>query len=791
MSHGLTPTSAAANASSPPADSITSKPQSKLNPEAPTFIPRLQSAEQPLNSPSNIRDRQATASQEPSAQTFQQHSEKHHGAYSDVINDAYQELREHHFTTAEKAFRTIFKNFKKTLSQCERHSVLLGLARSLKEQTHEKQLEACSLLEELRSNERLTKSGASAITNLDLTLSLCEEALGRYLKAESRLLILSKKRPDANEQALYQPSGHYPVDIALARLWLNTNKRKLSETLLVKLAAELTQKLQSHLSASAACKFRKYLHDTNMTLVRLWQLMDKHQWAENLLLEMSGKHPNASEDILCRPCERSDINMTLVRHWEVMSKYKLAEKLLLNMSDKRPDATDDRLCKPTKHHDIDLALVRLWQLMGKHKLAEKLLLNMCGKDPDAIEDFLCKPTRHHDINLALVRLWQMMGKHKLAEKLLLNMSGKTPDASEEVLCRPCEHDDVNLPLVRHWEVMGKYKLAEKLLLNMSDKQPDASEELLCKISGKYAVDLALAILWQMMGHYERSEKLLLNMTGKPLDANAEALCKPSGDRKIDLALMRVWELTDGKHEWAERLMLNMSNKLPDASEEVLCKPSGNHEIDLALVRLWELIDGKHEWAERLLLNMSDKCPDASEEELCKPCGHHDIDLTLAHFWKAAGKRQRAKRLIKRCCELYHSIECELSLLNFHVGQAGFMEMITRYPKNADTLLTTSIHYFRLACTQIIEGGPESGKDNLKTALELVESALEMCPTIAGAVSQKAHCLRMMGASEQVWKALFARALSLEPSREHKDKTDHWRTAEAAAFRKVRDRAELK
>ncbi|WP_422451457.1 hypothetical protein [Endozoicomonas sp. ALC066] len=745
MSHGLTPINTTADTSTSPADSTTSKPKSTLNPEAPAFIPRTQSTQQHWNPPANIRDRQATASQDLSTPTFQQHRKKHHNAYSGMIDDAYKELRKHKFTTAEKAFRTLLKNSEETLSQFQRHSVLMGLARSLKEQTQEKQLEACSLLEELRSNGTFSQSGASTIPYLELTLSQCEQTLGRYLKAETRLLILSNKKPNANEWALCQPSGDYNVDIALARLWEIMNKRKLAETLLLKILAELTQRLQSRLSARAANKFCKYLHDANMTLVLLWERMGKQQGAENLLLEMSGKPPNASEDILCRPCEHLDINLSLVQIWEVMGKYKLAEKLLLNMSGKRADANEDRLCQPTKH-DIDLVLVRLWQLMDKHKLAEKLLLKMAGKDPEA---------------------------------------------SEEVLCSPCEHENLNLPLARHWEVMGKYKLAEKLLLNVSGKHPDASEKHLCKISGKFAIDLALAILWRVMGNIEWSEKLLLNISGKDPDANAEVLCRPTGDHKIDLALMRLWEMTDGKHEWAERLLLNMSGKPPDATEEALCKPCGNKEIDLALARLWEMTESTHERAERLLLNMSNKSPDASEEDLCKPSGNHDIDLALARHWKAVGKIQQVRKLIERCSGLYHSLECELLLLNFHVGQAGFMEMITRYPKNANTLLTTSIHYFILACEQITEGGPESGKDTLKTALEFAESALQKCPTNAGAVSQKAHCLRMMSADQQVWKGLFQRARRLEPSREHKDKTDHWRSAETAALRKVRGRAELK
>ncbi|WOG26215.1 hypothetical protein [Endozoicomonas sp. 8E] len=741
MSHGLTPTSAAANASSPPADSITSKPQSKLNPEAPTFIPRLQSAEQHWNLPLNIRARQTTVSQESSPQRFQRLGQKKcRSAYSGMIDNAYQEFREHKYATAEKAFRTLLKNCEASLSRYERHEVLLGLARSLKEQNRQKQLEACSLLEELRSNETFYPSGASTVNHLELTLSQCEQALGRHHRAEKRLLMLSNKKPQANELALCEPSGNYTVDIVLAQLWENMNKLKLADALLQSVVTELTQKLRSRLSANAEKKLGKFLHDANIALVQLLQVQGKHEQSEKLLLEMSGKHPNASEDILCRPCEDHGTNLSLVRIWEIMGKYKLAEKLLLNMSGKRTDANEDSLCQTTKH----------------------------------------------DTDLALVRLWQLMDKHDLAEKLLLNMSGKHPDASEEVLCSPCEHEDLNLTLARHWEVMGKYKLAEKLLLNMSGRHPDTGEEVLCKISGKYLVDLALAILWRVMGKHEWSQKLLLNMSGKPPDADAEVLCRPSGNHRVDLILVRLWEIMDGKLGWAERLLLNMSNKPPDATEEVLCTPSGNHTTDLALIRFWELMGGKkHKWAETLLLNMSDKCPDASEDILCKPSGHHDIDLTLALHWEIVGKHQRAMRLIKRCCQRYHSTECEFSLLSLHLGQAGFMEMIARYPENANTLMLTSIHYFILACEQIVKSGPESGSDNLKHALELVESALAKCPTNAGAVSQKAHCLRMMGASEQVWKALFERANSLEPNREHKDKTSHWRIKEAAALAKMK------
>ncbi|WOG26230.1 hypothetical protein [Endozoicomonas sp. 8E] len=672
------------------------KPPSTSNREA---KPLAQSAQLPKddrrhsNKSSNISGQQASAYQRSTPRTFHPEAKSPSPeAIKKEINSAFAILNNQNFIDAEKAFQVILQKYQGKLSPFNKENITIGLAKSLKEQTYEKKLKARSLLEELRLGGRLNKFGASTIHNLDLTLSLCEQALGFYSAAESRLLRLRQKRTDANERALCTPSGFYAADIANARLWQCMGKHTQSETLLVKIKEVLIAELESKPYAPSAGKLRKHLDRVNISLARLWQSIEKYQLAEDLLLELSSKQPDDSEDILC------------------------------------------------------------------------------------------KPTRRDDINLALAVLWQVMGKYKRAERLLLNMSGKHFEASEDILCKPCWQLDIDLILTRHWEVMGKYNLSERLLLNMSEKNPDDSEEILCKPCGHHLIDLGLARLWQMTDKPDRAERLLLNMSGKHPTDDADSLCKPIGDDEMDLALVRLWE-TKGKYHLSERLLLNMSGKDPDDSEEILCKPCGNHEFDLALATLWEMMD-KPERAERLLLNMIGKHPGEDEDSLCKPSGNHDIDLTLARCWEITGKLGRAKRLVERGCEFYHSNEFELTLLKLSVGQEGFMEMISRYPESANTLLAKSIHYFNLARQQIIQDTPESGQDNLHKALEFVESALQKYPPSAGAFSQKAHCLRMLGRSEQEWKEWFDRAKAFDSSREYRAKTHFWRNREAAALQKL-------
>ncbi|WOG26229.1 hypothetical protein [Endozoicomonas sp. 8E] len=752
MSYGPTPTTNAPASSSTTtsqlsqycasgSDTGASKGRrSTLNPNAETFIPRsqLHHGHQHSNRLSNTPDWPATACQSSTPRTFHPEAQTYPpDALKKAINSAFAMLNNQNFIDAEKAFRVILHNKHGIPNPFDKQNVTVGLARSLKEQTCEKQLEACSILEELRLDGTLNRFGASTIYNLDLTLSLCEEALGKHFDAETRLLRLRKKRLDADERTLCKPSYYYAADINNARLWQSMGKYTLAETLFLNIKKELIKNLQSTPYSPATSKPRKYLDTVNIALGRLWQLMDKHQEAEILMLGIIGKRPDDHEDVLCRQSDHKNVDLALTFIWRALGKHERAERLLLNMSRKHPDDSKEILCSSTGDPAIDIALVRIWEEMDKLELAEKLLLNISGKRPNDNEEVLSEPCGHHDIDLTLALLWQRIYKYIRAEKLLLNMSGKRPGDSEEELCKLSGNREIDLPLARHWELTGKYKLAEKLLLNMSRKHPGASEEI---------------------------------------------LCKPCWQHDIDLTLVRYWEVS-GKYHLSERLLLNMSGKDPDDSEEILCKPCGNHEFDLALATLWEMMD-KPERAERLLLNMIGKHPGEDEDSLCKPSGNHDIDLALARCWEITGKLGRAKRLVERGCEFYHSNEFELTLLKLSVGQEGFMEMISRYPESANTLLAKSIHYFNLACQQIMQYTPESGQDNLHKALEFVESALKKYPVSAGAYSQKAHCLRMLGKSEQEWREWFDRAKAFDSSRTYRAKTHFWRNRETAALQKL-------
>lgn len=396
MRYGLKSTTVAT------AKKATKKSKTDLNPKVSTFTPPAQRVHEHSDTPSNSQQRGKTPYPE---------------ATTERINHAFEALKKQNFESAEKAFRVILNEDQDVLSLFHYQNIVVGLARSLKEQTEKKQIEACSLLQELRSTGSFTEFGASTIHNLDLTLSRCEEAVGGYLDAEARLLALRNKKPDADAKTLCEPSGNFNADITMARLWQSMDKHTLTETLLLNIKSELTKRLQSKPYAPTEQRLSKHLHTVNMALVRIWQVMDKHERAEGLLLNISDRNPNAGEDRLCEPSAHHDIDLKLVRHWELVGKYKRAERLLLNMSGKPPNASEDILCTHSEDRDIDLALVRLWQLMDKHKLTERLLLSMSGKHPNASEDILYTPSEHLDIDLALVHLWQTVGKHELAEKL--------------------------------------------------------------------------------------------------------------------------------------------------------------------------------------------------------------------------------------------------------------------------------------------------------------------------------------------------------------------------------------
>ncbi|WP_257279546.1 hypothetical protein [Endozoicomonas sp. ISHI1] len=720
---------------------------SKLNPYALPFVPRGlkndRSSAMSSAMPPAIRQRQTTEHKAPSSQRPQPSRNKQSPeAAREKINEAYKALKKKQFSDAEEKFQAVIDEFGSQLNQTDYQRSVFGLAKSLKEQTPEKQKKACSHLEELRSEGRLTKLGASTIPYLDLNLSRCEEALGLLSKAETRLLKLRNINPGTDEEILCQHSRSFDADITIARLWQLMEKHQMSETLLVNLKTELNRRLLSNPGTATAKTLHKYLHIVNIALVRLLQERGLYEWAEKLLLDISNKRSNDDEAFLC---------------------------------------------KASGDNGIDLALARLWQLMGKNEQAEKLLLNMSGKPPNASEEILCRPFRNRDIDLTLMRHWEVMDKYHLAEKLLLNMIGKQPGLNEAILCQSCGNFELDLILARLWYSMKKYEWAERLLLDMCDKRPNDNEERLCKSCGNKEIDLALVRNWEVLGKYEWAERLLLDMAGKSPFASEEALCKPSGNISFDLTLVKFWERT-GDYKRPEKLLLNMSDKHPDDTEENLCKACGHTLIDLALTRIWGAM-GEHTRSEKLLLDMSGKQPDDSEEDLCRPSGNHDLDLALVLLWQLMDKNERAQRLIHRCSDLYHTSECEFALLTSYTGEAKFMELITGYQESANTLVSTSVHYFRLAAQQITDNDPESGQDNLKKALEYVESALEKYPPSAGAYSQKAHCLRMMRYPEDEWQEWFRKADTLDPSRGEKFKAnDVWRIIEAQAVEKVKHQA---
>ncbi|WP_448217029.1 hypothetical protein [Endozoicomonas sp. 2B-B] len=156
----------------------------------------------------------------------------------DRMREAFIELEKQNFRHAEGLFRDILNEGPFTLSVSECQNIIIGLASSLKEQTYEKKTQACSMLEALRSRNPLNEFGASTIPNLDLTLSLCEQAAGRCRVAEARLLALRNKGQDADEAAQCEPSGNFDFDQAQVKVWELMRKHELAEKLQLNLTGK-------------------------------------------------------------------------------------------------------------------------------------------------------------------------------------------------------------------------------------------------------------------------------------------------------------------------------------------------------------------------------------------------------------------------------------------------------------------------------------------------------------------------------------------------------------------------
>ncbi|WP_257255037.1 PABP-interacting PAM2 motif-containing protein, partial [Endozoicomonas sp. SESOKO3] len=141
-------------------------PESKLNPCAQPFVPRGSGGDDDRSSgtPPTIRDRRTTAHRASFSQRPHPSGNKQSPKEArENINQAYITLKNKQFSDAEEKFQAVIDEFGSQLSQADYQNSVIGLARSLNEQTPEKQEEACSHLEELRSKGRLTKLGASTI----------------------------------------------------------------------------------------------------------------------------------------------------------------------------------------------------------------------------------------------------------------------------------------------------------------------------------------------------------------------------------------------------------------------------------------------------------------------------------------------------------------------------------------------------------------------------------------------------------------------------------------------------
>ena len=92
-------------------------------------------------------------------------------------------------------------------------------------------------------------------------------------------------------------------------------------------------------------------------------------------------------------------------------------------------------------------------------------------------------------------------------------------------------------------------------------------------------------------------------------------------------------------------------------------------------------------------------------------------------------------------------------------------------------LALSIRYFQEAIFQYGENDQVRGLSCCKQALSIADDLSEKYPTNASVLSQRAHCLRLLGKPESEWRELFRRAHIIDPERMRQEKTDNWRKEE--------------
>ncbi|UYM15322.1 tetratricopeptide repeat protein [Endozoicomonas euniceicola] len=274
-----------------------------------------------------------------------------------------------------------------------------------------------------------------------------------------------------------------------------------------------------------------------------------------------------------KPCNKHDTNLALVRLWELMGKYDKAEALLLATFSQ--ESGDYEKGIPCNNHYTNLALARFLQITRRYDEAEALLLATFSQESgDYRKGILCK---YHDTNLALARLLQITRRYDEAEVLLLaTFSQESGDYDKGI---PCKNHDTNLALARLWELMGRYDEAEALLLaTFRQESGDLKKGKPCN---NHQTNLALVYLWELMDKYDEAEALLLATFRQ--ESGDLKKGKPCNNHDTNLALVRLWELMDRPDEAKALLLATFRQESGDLKKG---KPCNNHDTNLVLAYNW-------------------------------------------------------------------------------------------------------------------------------------------------------------------------------------------------------------
>ena len=264
---------------------------------------------------------------------------------------------------------------------------------------------------------------------------------------------------------------------------------------------------------------------------------------------------------------------------------------------------------------------------------------------------------------------------------------------------------------------------------------------------------------------------------------------PCGNYTIDLARVRLHQ-DRGHYENAGKLLQAMArNHKSTLATDDWTTPCGNHTIDLARVRLHQ-DRGHYENAGKLLQAMAvNHKSTLAPDDWTTPCGNHIIDLARVRLHREKRDYNTFDALAKSCILTYPArpeySEVYLIGLGEQKKWQTFDETIDSirnedqntlfHSKNIQHAL--SVRYFQEALCLYGEKKNKKGEELCKRALGVVESVRIKYPSFASALSQQAHCLRLLGREESEWGELFRRANIIDPERMKREKRDPWRAQE--------------